>query len=116
MTGLTNDVDEKQPLLEKDAVEDEDHDAKALEPVDPDPATTPPWPLALFWRTCILYLLLMVAVLWVVLQKTGPKPKPKVVYANRYSNEFKFRPAVSRIITETLKDGLKRVRGCSAYN
>ncbi|KAJ7466876.1 hypothetical protein FB451DRAFT_1178141 [Mycena latifolia] len=108
MTGLTNDSDEKQPLLEKDAVEDEDHDAKTLEPVDPDPAATPPRPPALSWRTRILYLLLMVAVLWLVLQKTGPKPKPKVVYANRYSNEFKFRPAASPIITETLKDGRKR--------
>ncbi|KAJ7442962.1 hypothetical protein FB451DRAFT_95543 [Mycena latifolia] len=111
MTGLAN--DEKQPLLEKDAVEDEDHDAKTLEPVDPDPAATPPRPPAFSWRTRILYLLLMVAVLWLVLQKTGPKPKPKVVYANRYSNEFKFRPAASPIITETLKDGRKRVRGAA---
>ncbi|KAJ7260793.1 hypothetical protein C8J57DRAFT_1636963 [Mycena rebaudengoi] len=77
-----------------DTVEDEDHDAKTLEPVDPDPAATPPRPPALSWRTRILYLLLMVAVLWLVLQKTGPW--------------FKFRPAASPITTKTLKDGWKR--------
>ncbi|KAJ6544392.1 hypothetical protein B0H19DRAFT_1238831 [Mycena capillaripes] len=59
------------------------------------------------------YLLLMVAVLWLVLQKIGPKPKPKVVYAKRYSNEFKFRPAASPNITEMLKDGRKRLRGAA---
>ncbi|KAF8630807.1 hypothetical protein AX15_002709 [Amanita polypyramis BW_CC] len=37
--------------------------------------------------------------------------KPKVVHANRYSKEHKFRPAASPIITETLKDGRVRVRG-----
>ncbi|KAJ7767907.1 hypothetical protein DFH07DRAFT_808083 [Mycena maculata] len=45
--------------------------------------------------------------------EAGPKPKPKVIYANRYSNELKFRPADSPIITETLKDGWKRVPGAA---
>ncbi|KAJ7104727.1 hypothetical protein C8R44DRAFT_807768, partial [Mycena epipterygia] len=54
----------------------------------------------------------MVAVLWLVLQKTGPKPKPEVVYANRYSSEFNS-AAASPIITETLKDGRKRVRNAA---
>ena len=31
--------------------------------------------------------------------------------ANRYSEEFKFRPAASPIITETLRDGRTRIRG-----
>ncbi|KAG6838073.1 hypothetical protein C0991_002013 [Blastosporella zonata] len=35
----------------------------------------------------------------------------KVVYANRYSKEHRFRPAASPVITETLKDGRMRVRG-----
>ncbi|KAJ7064041.1 hypothetical protein C8F01DRAFT_1367463 [Mycena amicta] len=47
-------------------------------------------------------------------EKTSvPKAKPKVVYANRYSNDFKFRPAASPVITETLKDGRTRVRGAA---
>ncbi|KIL64776.1 hypothetical protein M378DRAFT_178691 [Amanita muscaria Koide BX008] len=37
--------------------------------------------------------------------------KSKVVYANRYSKEHKFRPAASPIVTETLKDGRIRIRG-----
>ncbi|KAG7446858.1 uncharacterized protein BT62DRAFT_919424 [Guyanagaster necrorhizus] len=37
----------------------------------------------------------------------------KIVYATRYSNEFKFRPAASPIITETLKGGGTRLRGAN---
>ncbi|KAK0199670.1 hypothetical protein DFS33DRAFT_183138 [Desarmillaria ectypa] len=37
----------------------------------------------------------------------------KVVYATRYSEEFKFRPAASPIVTETLKGGGMRVRGAN---
>jgi len=32
---------------------------------------------------------------------------------NRYSEEFKYRPAASPVITETLKDGRLRIRGAS---
>ncbi|PVF95355.1 hypothetical protein CPB86DRAFT_875747, partial [Serendipita vermifera] len=35
----------------------------------------------------------------------------QVVHANRYSNEFRFRPAASPIITETLPDGRTKLRG-----
>ncbi|KAG8693340.1 hypothetical protein FRC11_002968, partial [Ceratobasidium sp. 423] len=31
--------------------------------------------------------------------------KPEIVYADRYSDQYKFRPAASPIITEKLKDG-----------
>ncbi|KAI9633971.1 uncharacterized protein MKK02DRAFT_38642 [Dioszegia hungarica] len=41
------------------------------------------------------------------------RPKPRVIYAQRYSEEFKYRPAASPIITETLKDGRLRIRGAS---
>ncbi|KAJ7272265.1 hypothetical protein C8J57DRAFT_1225799 [Mycena rebaudengoi] len=93
MTGVTKDVNEKQTRSRTKT------DAKTLEPVDPDPAATPPRPPALSWRTRILYLLLMVAVIWLVLQKTGPW--------------FKFRPVASPITTKTLKDGWRRVRGAA---
>jgi len=38
------------------------------------------------------------------------KPRP-LLQLFRYSNEFKFRPAASPVITETLKDGRIRLRG-----
>ncbi|KLO17800.1 hypothetical protein SCHPADRAFT_994134 [Schizopora paradoxa] len=41
----------------------------------------------------------------------SPKEVPKVVHANRYSKDFKYRPAASPVITETLKDGRTRLRG-----
>ncbi|KAJ8463463.1 hypothetical protein ONZ45_g17572 [Pleurotus djamor] len=44
---------------------------------------------------------------WALFQ---PK-EPQIVYAQRYSKEFKYRPAASPIITETLKDGRIRLRG-----
>ncbi|KAH7333584.1 hypothetical protein B0J17DRAFT_675989 [Rhizoctonia solani] len=37
--------------------------------------------------------------------------KPEIIYADRYSHEYKFRPAASPIITEKLKDGRIRIRG-----
>ncbi|THU90555.1 hypothetical protein K435DRAFT_968628 [Dendrothele bispora CBS 962.96] len=37
--------------------------------------------------------------------------KPQILHAQRYSKEYKFRPAASPIITESLKDGRLRVRG-----
>ncbi|KAK0433794.1 hypothetical protein EV421DRAFT_1373955 [Armillaria borealis] len=39
--------------------------------------------------------------------------KNKVVYATRYSDQFKFRPAASPIVTETLKGGGTRLRGAN---
>ncbi|TRM70523.1 hypothetical protein BD626DRAFT_564146 [Schizophyllum amplum] len=38
---------------------------------------------------------------------------PKIIYASRYSEEYKYRPAASPIITETLRDGRLRVRGAA---
>ncbi|GFZ48616.1 hypothetical protein JCM24511_06364 [Saitozyma sp. JCM 24511] len=39
--------------------------------------------------------------------------KPEVIYASRYSDEFKYRPASSPVITEHLPDGRIRLRGAS---
>ncbi|ESK82180.1 hypothetical protein Moror_14460 [Moniliophthora roreri MCA 2997] len=39
------------------------------------------------------------------------KKQPEIIYAKRYSKEFKYRPAASPIITETLEDGRIRIRG-----
>ncbi|KAG9081210.1 hypothetical protein FRC06_005726 [Ceratobasidium sp. 370] len=40
--------------------------------------------------------------------------KPQIIYADRYSEKHKFRPAASPIITEKLKDGRIRIRGHDA--
>ncbi|GMK54516.1 hypothetical protein CspeluHIS016_0111020 [Cutaneotrichosporon spelunceum] len=39
--------------------------------------------------------------------------KPEVIYATRYSDEFRYRPAASPVITEYLKDGRIRLRGAT---
>ncbi|CAE6459424.1 hypothetical protein ACGC1H_004048 [Rhizoctonia solani] len=43
---------------------------------------------------------------WVAVPK-----KPEIIYADRYSDQYKFRPAASPIITEKLTDGRIRIRG-----
>lgn len=35
----------------------------------------------------------------------------QIVHAHRYSKQYKFRPAASPVITETLKDGRTKVFG-----
>lgn len=83
----------------------------------------------LLWRR-LRNIFIVLAFLWlatVALRATDKKPK--VLHANRcvlvpiyvliviltdeyrYSEEFKFRPAASPIITETLRDGRTRLRG-----
>ncbi|KAG7531932.1 hypothetical protein FFLO_04000 [Filobasidium floriforme] len=53
--------------------------------------------------------------LWVAskLGQWGQPVKPQIIYANRYSDEHKYRPAASPVITETLKDGRIRLRGAN---
>ncbi|EPQ50382.1 hypothetical protein GLOTRDRAFT_118339 [Gloeophyllum trabeum ATCC 11539] len=48
---------------------------------------------------------------WLGLHLRLQSQKPKVVHAHRYSKEYKFRPAASPVVTETLKDGRVRLRG-----
>ncbi|KAK7678585.1 hypothetical protein QCA50_018457 [Cerrena zonata] len=75
-----------------------------------DPRFNPPTPSV--WKRISLIIIVLV-LFWVAysikLQK--PEPKAPVVHANRYSKDYKFRPAASPIITERLKDGRTRVRG-----
>jgi hypothetical protein len=45
---------------------------------------------------------------------SSPIPVSPITHLNvRYSEEFKYRPAASPVITETLKDGRLRIRGAS---
>ncbi|KAG8935352.1 hypothetical protein FRC03_004558 [Tulasnella sp. 419] len=73
------------------------------------------------WRTKRFVLLTVFIVLWLyiaykLIVSDGAKAfrkqkKPKVIHADRYSKKYKFRPAASPVITETMKDGTIRLRG-----
>ncbi|KAG1733350.1 uncharacterized protein EDB91DRAFT_1057544 [Suillus paluster] len=67
-------------------------------------------PAPSLWKR--IALLLAVAFLfWLAFQFQPRRSQPKVVHAERYSKDFKYRPAASPIITERLKDGVVRLRG-----
>jgi len=65
--------------------------------------------MSLFKR--LILLIIIAALVWLFFP--WRQKKPKVIYASRYSKEFKYRPAASPIITETLKDGRIRIRGAA---
>ncbi|TCD63947.1 hypothetical protein EIP91_004757 [Steccherinum ochraceum] len=76
-----------------------------------DPRFNPPAPS--LWKRVAL-LITIVALFYIALKmRIGllQQPEPPVVHAQRYSKEYKFRPAASPIVTERLKDGRVRVRG-----
>ncbi|OCH84560.1 hypothetical protein OBBRIDRAFT_395844 [Obba rivulosa] len=74
-----------------------------------DPRFNPPTPSP--WKRIAL-LAFVVALFYVALKlRVNLAKQTQVVYADRYSQEFKFRPAASPVITETLKDGRTRLRG-----
>ncbi|KAJ7023570.1 hypothetical protein C8F04DRAFT_1133973 [Mycena alexandri] len=75
-----------------------------------DPRFVMPTPAP--WKRAAL-LMLLVFCFWLAFQIKGHRAKPKVVHASRYSKEYKYRPAASPIVTETLKDGRLRVRGAA---
>ncbi|WWC71916.1 uncharacterized protein I206_105875 [Kwoniella pini CBS 10737] len=67
------------------------------------------------WKRLLLILaLLIMAWLSIWLGKKGIKEKgPTIIYANRYSDEFKYRPAASPVITEYLSKNKIKIRGAS---
>ncbi|KAG6330672.1 hypothetical protein ID866_8415 [Astraeus odoratus] len=74
-----------------------------------DPRFNRPPPAA--WKRIAL-ILFIVFLFWLSYSLRPKKTaKPEVIYASRYSKEFKYRPAASPIITERLKDGRIRLRG-----
>ncbi|KAK8853132.1 hypothetical protein IAR55_003833 [Kwoniella newhampshirensis] len=73
----------------------------------------PPW-----WkRLLLIFALIGMGWMSVYLGKKGlgggGTGKKEVIYASRYSDEFKYRPAASPVITEYLPDGRTRIRGAS---
>ncbi|KAH8113834.1 hypothetical protein DFH11DRAFT_278524 [Phellopilus nigrolimitatus] len=63
------------------------------------------------WRRLLALLALSALLCFALAVLRPPAAQPKVVYANRYSKEHRFRPAASPIVTERLKDGRTRLRG-----
>ncbi|RDX46292.1 hypothetical protein OH76DRAFT_1356346 [Lentinus brumalis] len=82
--------------------------------LEQDPRFNPPTPSA--WKRIAL-VIFMLALFWLGLKMRlnaiEQTTDPKVVHAQRYSKEYKFRPAASPVITEKLKDGRTRVRGAA---
>ncbi|THH05339.1 hypothetical protein EW145_g4866 [Phellinidium pouzarii] len=106
--------EEKEGEKERDwSAEEEDVDEKDSENVEEPDEPTRPIPTQSRWRRLltIISALVLVWVLLTLLTATNGKRPPKIVHANRYSDEHKFRPAASPIITEHLKDGRVRLRG-----
>ncbi|KAL1674517.1 hypothetical protein EV122DRAFT_281937 [Schizophyllum commune] len=132
-------AEEKQPLVEKDAdakdgydVSDSDGDEHRSDESDEDTAhrqrvreerkrmedalakderfTRPAVPV---WKRAGLLVALGLLV-WaaLALREYANRP-PTIIYASRYSEEYKYRPAASPIITETLRDGRLRIRGAA---
>ncbi|KAI0277606.1 hypothetical protein BGY98DRAFT_978579 [Russula aff. rugulosa BPL654] len=67
---------------------------------------TPPW-----WKRALI-ILFIIAMFWLYFsmqQGAGSK----VIHAQRYSKQYKFRPAASPVIYEKLKGGQTRVRGAA---
>ncbi|KAJ7678442.1 hypothetical protein B0H14DRAFT_3908502 [Mycena olivaceomarginata] len=58
-------------------------------------------------------LVLILFCFWLAFQIKSHRASLKVVHASRYSKVFKYRPAASPIVTETLKDGRVRFRGAA---
>jgi len=69
-------------------------------------------PVSRFNRTFLISLALLCWLAFSMLTNLlNAKTKPKVIHASRYSKEYRFRPAASPVVTETLKDGRTRLRG-----
>ncbi|KAG2143533.1 uncharacterized protein EDB93DRAFT_1155510 [Suillus bovinus] len=73
-----------------------------------DPRFNRPTPS--LWKRIAL-LLLTAFLFWLAFQLQHKRFEPKVIHAERYSKDFKYRPAASPVITERLKDGVVRLRG-----
>ncbi|KAF7326466.1 Casein kinase I isoform alpha [Mycena sanguinolenta] len=90
---------------ERTVLEIDEESGEVQDPRFAQPAPSP-------WKR-VLLLLAIAFCFWLAYQLNRAPGPPKVIYANRYSKEHKYRPAASPIITETLKDGRLRVRGAA---
>ncbi|EJT99168.1 hypothetical protein DACRYDRAFT_117951 [Dacryopinax primogenitus] len=81
----------------------EEESAETRPQVAADRFTQRPVP---WWKRVllILFIVLLGGIIW-LLKDVRNSLAPKVVYADRYSAEFRYRPAASPVITETLNSG-----------
>ncbi|KAI0256102.1 hypothetical protein BJV78DRAFT_1112551, partial [Lactifluus subvellereus] len=76
-----------------------------------DPRFNPPAPS--WWKRTLL-ILFIVVMFWLYFSLRASMQKgaqSQVVHAQRYSKQYKYRPAASPVISEKLKDGRTRIRG-----
>ncbi|KAG2095856.1 hypothetical protein BD769DRAFT_272977 [Suillus cothurnatus] len=73
-----------------------------------DPRFNRPTPS--LWKRVAL-LLVTAFLFWAAFRLRADGSQPKIIHAERYSKDFKYRPAASPVITERLKDGVVRLRG-----
>ncbi|KIM37985.1 hypothetical protein M413DRAFT_448032 [Hebeloma cylindrosporum] len=104
--------DEKTPLLSSPDSEPSGSSRSTSPEPNADSRFSPPPPSPLKRISLLTFIVLL---LFVGFHMRGDlleaKRKPKIIHASRYSKDYKFRPAASPIITETLKDGRLRLRG-----
>lgn len=133
---LNSDEEEKEPLLasyqsslaSSRSASPEPQSESESESEPPDANSTQP-PVSRLKRISLFIFFALLS--WLTYSKVfHTKGKPKIIHASRsvkfseplrrllielclkrYSKEFKFRPAASPVITETLKDGRIRLRG-----
>ncbi|KAK1922022.1 hypothetical protein DB88DRAFT_496867 [Papiliotrema laurentii] len=70
-------------------------------------------PPAWYKRAGLVLAIIFMAWIAIRLGSWNRSTQPKVIYASRYSEEHKYRPAASPVITEYLKDGRIRLRGAT---
>ncbi|KAF8472923.1 hypothetical protein DFH94DRAFT_673646 [Russula ochroleuca] len=78
-----------------------------------DPRFNPPTPS---WWKRALVILFIVAMFWLYFSLRASMQRAaqeEIIHAHRYSNQHKYRPAASPVVTEKLKDGRTRVRGAA---
>lgn len=80
------------------------------ERLEEDPRFNLPAPS--IWKRVAL-IVFVFFIFWFAINMRMRQSKPQVIHAQRYSSEYKFRPAASPIITERLKDGRTRLRGAA---
>ncbi|KAG1800111.1 uncharacterized protein BJ212DRAFT_130319 [Suillus subaureus] len=73
-----------------------------------DPRFNRPTPS--LWKRITL-LLVTAFLFWAAFKLQSHRSQTKIIHAERYSKDFKYRPAASPVITERLKDGVVRLRG-----
>ncbi|KZT39423.1 hypothetical protein SISSUDRAFT_963163, partial [Sistotremastrum suecicum HHB10207 ss-3] len=61
-------------------------------------------------RVALIFTVISLFIITYRLRAVGEVP-PQIIHAERYSKEYKYRPAASPVITEKLKDGRIRLRG-----